>query len=133
MVFRYDITSPVCISFAVGDVTRYWYDCHVSGYYWAPGVGSADTMEGWLKLFAIHGYMETNDPTFDPEFEKIAVYALDGIPEHVARQESFGRVDEQDGQGARHRTSHTCGAGRRDNGEGGENHEPTMEGWKAGT
>lgn len=88
-----------CVAFAVGDLTRYWYDCDVSGYYWPPGVGSADSLEGWMKLFAVHGYVETEDATLEPAFEKVALYAIDGVPEHVARQKASGMWASKMGKG----------------------------------
>ena len=51
LVSSYEIRSPRdpkynCIAYAVGDVTHFWYDAYVSGYYWPAGTPSADTLEG---------------------------------------------------------------------------------------
>jgi len=86
----YKITSPHdpkynCVAYAVGDTTHFWYDVQVKGYYWPPGVPSADTVEGWVKLFTLHGYTETDDASLEPEYEKVAIYASIDGPEHVAR------------------------------------------------
>ena len=76
-----------CVAWALGDTSRFWYDVKIKGYYWPPGVGSADTIEGWKHVFAIHGYHETDSAEFDPAFEKIAIYVdAEGVPNHVARQ-----------------------------------------------
>lgn len=89
---NYLITSPVdrnynCVAWAVGDTSRFWYDVRIKGYYWPPGVGSADTVDGWKQAFAIHGYADSQSRDFDPKFEKIAIYIdADGLPSHVARQ-----------------------------------------------
>jgi hypothetical protein len=101
---EYEIRSAAdpkynCISFAVGDLGRYWYDCNVSGYYWPPGVPSADTLEGWVKLFQIHGYSTCEDGGLDPDFEKIAIYATADGPEHVARQKGSGMWVSKMGKG----------------------------------
>jgi hypothetical protein len=102
--FSYKITSPRdpaynCVAYAVGDLTRFWYDVEVRGYYWPPGAGSADTMEGWIKVFEIHGYRETEDRTLESKYEKVAIYAsLDG-PEHVARQKASGIWASKTGKG----------------------------------
>jgi hypothetical protein len=101
----YTITSPRdpkynCVAFAVGDLTRFWYDVKLAGYYWPPGVRSADTLEGWLQVFAEHGYVETDDVGLNPEFEKIAIYvSADGCPEHVARQKASGMWTSKIGKG----------------------------------
>ena len=91
----YQITSERdsrynCIAFAVGDLTNFWYDAGVNGYYWPPKTPSADTLEGWVTVFFDHGYRETDDATLEAEYEKVAIYTLKGIPEHVARQKASG-------------------------------------------
>ena len=89
---NYLITSDAdssynCVAWAVGDTSRFWYDARIKGYYWPPGVGSADTLDGWKRLFEIHGYSETESSDFDPLYEKIAIYVdTEGLPNHVARQ-----------------------------------------------
>jgi hypothetical protein len=47
-------------------------------------------LEGWLSVFAVHGYEESDDDTPDPSYEKIAIYAGNEGPEHVARQKASG-------------------------------------------
>jgi hypothetical protein len=100
----YEVTSPHdpkynCVAYAVGDINRFWYDANVKGYYWPPGEPSADTLEGWLKVFAIHGYQETDDDSFEPSYEKIAIYAGTEGPEHVARQRASGLWTSKMGKG----------------------------------
>jgi len=100
----YEIKSPRdpqynCVSFAVGDLRRFWYDAQIAGYYWPPGAPSADTIEGWLKVFEIHGYVETQNDGLEPEFEKIAIYASPEGPEHVARQRASGVWTSKMGKG----------------------------------
>jgi hypothetical protein len=102
----YEIRSPRdprynCVAFAVGDTSQFWYDVYVNGYYWPPGAPSADTMEGWVKVFADHGYKETevDDQGLEPEFEKVAIYASSEGPEHVARQRASGVWASKMGKG----------------------------------
>ncbi len=106
----YDPKSPPdvkynCIAFAVGDTERFWYDANVNGYYWPPGVPSADTLDGWIKLFSIHGYSETDDASLEHDYEKIAIYAIENVPEHVARQKASGVWISKMGKG--HDIEHT--------------------------
>jgi len=103
---RYSQTSPKdvsynCVAWAVGDTRNWWYDVsNVKGYYWPPGVPSADTLEGWIRLFEIHSYSETDDPGLEPEYEKVAIYAsADGTPQHVARQKGSGVWTSKMGKG----------------------------------
>ena len=59
-----------CIAFALGDLENFWYDAGMSGYHWPPDFPSADTMEGWVRVFAVHGYEDASDGSFEQEFEK---------------------------------------------------------------
>jgi len=100
----YKITSPKdprynCVAYAVGDLKAFWYDAGVKGYYWPPGVSSSETIEGWVKVFELHGYRETQDRTLEPEYEKIAIYASAEGPEHVARQKASGIWTSKMGKG----------------------------------
>lgn len=88
-----------CVAYAVGDVHNFWYDVKVKGYYWPPGTPSADTYEGWIKVFMDHGYVETNDSSLEPEFEKVAIYGTAEAPEHVARQKATGAWTSKMGKG----------------------------------
>ena len=100
----YEVTSPHdpkynCIAYAAGDVNHFWYDANVRGYYWPPGEPSADTLEGWVRVFAIHGYREADDDSLEPSYEKIAIYAGGQVPEHVARQKASGLWTSKMGKG----------------------------------
>ena len=106
----YKITSPKdpkynCIAYAVGDLSQFWDDLgligatRIKGYYWPPGAPDTDTMEGWVKVFELHGYKETSDATLEVEYEKIAIYASAEGPEHVARQKASGAWTSKMGKG----------------------------------
>lgn len=97
---KYKLTSPKdgaynCVAWAVGDIKVFWDDVRilgrrVKGYYWPPKI-SADTLEGWTEVFALHNYRECDSDAFDPDFEKIAIYIQpDDSPSHVARQIGSG-------------------------------------------
>jgi len=89
-----------CIAWAVGDISHYWYDVKIKGYYWPPDAPSADTVEGWVYIFEILGYRKTDRRDLEPEFEKIAIYVTgEGFPEHVARQVSSGKWSSKMGRG----------------------------------
>ena len=99
----YAIKIPVdpsynCVAFAVGDLTNFWYDAKVKGYYWPPGCGSADTLEGWVCVFLLHGYGDCDSDSLEPEFEKIAIFG-GRSPEHVARQKASGAWVSKMGKG----------------------------------
>jgi hypothetical protein len=103
----YKITSPKdpkynCIAYAAGDTSQWWEDTgniKVRGYYWPPGAQDADALQGWMRLFEIHGYVETTDRSLEIEYEKIAIYASADGPEHVARQKASGAWTSKAGSG----------------------------------
>ncbi len=106
----YEIKSPRdpkynCIALAVGNLTQFWDDLgmptgfRAQGYYWPPGIPGADSLAGWIKVFELLGYTETDDSSFDPKYEKIAIYASLEGPEHVARQETSGAWVSKMGKG----------------------------------
>jgi len=101
----YQVTSPDdpaynCIAWALGDVTHFWYDAPVRGYYWPPGVKSADTISGWMEVFSVHGYQLSGDGSLEPEYEKVAIYVdADGAPSHVSRQKASGIWTSKLGKG----------------------------------
>jgi hypothetical protein len=88
-----------CVAWAVGDLNNFWDDVGVVGYYWPAGV-SSDTVSGWIEVFRIHGYIETDDYSLSPEHEKVAIYVSDdGSPQHVTRQKASGRWTSKLGRG----------------------------------
>jgi len=87
-----------CVAWAVGDTKNFWQLADVGGYYWPPGV--PDTADGWMEIFRLHGYAETDDPSLDLVWEKIAIYIdAEGSPQHVARQKASGRWTSKLGSG----------------------------------
>jgi hypothetical protein len=93
-----------CVAFAVGDTSQWWEDVRikgrqVKGYYWPPGAQPSYAMEGWLRVFQMHGYVETHDRSLEIEYEKIAIYGSPRTPEHVARQKANGLWTSKAGRG----------------------------------
>lgn len=44
------------------------------------------TVEGFKKLYIMHGYEECNSKEYEPGYEKIAFYSKNGSPTHAAKQ-----------------------------------------------
>jgi hypothetical protein len=80
------------------EVTKFWplYDQYRQE---ASGAPSADTLEGWIKVFEIHGYAETENNNLELEYEKVAIFASSNGPEHVARQKASGVWTSKMGKG----------------------------------
>src|SRR6266511_3603730 len=78
-----------CIAWAADDKTRWWWPS--IGYYWPNGVPRANTVEAFVQAFGAIGYVECDDaecanPAYEPGVDRIALYVLNGIPKHAARQ-----------------------------------------------
>src|SRR5688572_18278070 len=83
-------TSPCdldynCLAFAGYDTKRPW-DPSLGGY-WPPGARKEWSLLGWQEAYQILVYETCESEELEPGFEKIAIYAKDGKPQHIARQE----------------------------------------------
>jgi hypothetical protein len=88
------VTSPVtpfynCIAWAAGQDTRFWWPRPEA--YWPRGVPRVQTVEAFIAAFGTLGYVPVPSPTFEAGKEKVAIYTLDGLPQHAARQLPTGR------------------------------------------
>lgn len=50
-----------------------------------------ETVEAFRDAFATLGYILCSDDRFEPGYEKVALFALAGVPKHAARQLPTGR------------------------------------------
>jgi hypothetical protein len=93
-------TSPAsekynCIAWAYGiSHIPMWPDpqCVTLGIcYWPPEIPCKNSIEAFVDLFKSIGYVQCNDDSFEPGFEKIAIYADGAEPKHAARQLRNGK------------------------------------------
>ena len=95
----YEVTSPRernynCIAWAVGDTTQWWWPSETASQrriHWPPGVPREETLEAFRQAFASLGYVLCNDDRFEEGYEKVALFALQDVPKHAARQLPNGR------------------------------------------
>jgi hypothetical protein len=93
----YLVTSPSsneynCIAWAAGINDTWWEPDPFDSYYWPPDVPRRYTMTAYIQAFESLGFSVCDDPSFEPGFEKVALFAtFDGVPRHAARQLSNGR------------------------------------------
>jgi hypothetical protein len=95
----YQVTSPQdeiynCIAWAAGTTTAWWWPDEADtpdSAYWPPGVPRVETLEAFPEAFATLGYMVCNDEQPEAGYEKVALFALAGVPKHAARQRASGR------------------------------------------
>ena len=90
---EYWVTSPAsdrynCIAWAAGDDTDWWWPDPDpdSTSYWPETVPLEETLESFRAAFESLGYRECATADLEPGFEKVALFAKDGLPTHAARQ-----------------------------------------------
>ncbi len=96
---EYRVTSPEddqynCIGWAAGDTNRWWWprkEEPPGKNYWPAGIPRAETLETFRDAFATIGHVVCNDDRVEVGYEKIALFALQGVPKHASRQLSNGR------------------------------------------
>jgi hypothetical protein len=77
-----------CIGHAA-ETQLWWWPADVIGanLYWPPGVAREVTIGAFILAYKTIGYVDCGeDGSFETGFEKVALYARDGVPQHAARQ-----------------------------------------------
>jgi hypothetical protein len=92
----YQIKSPRnrrynCIAFAAGDQRNWWWPDVLEEDTWPPGVARVEKVEAFAEAFATLAYTVCEDDQLETGYEKIALFALGGVPKHAARQLPNGR------------------------------------------
>ena len=87
---EYYETSPQdpsynCIAWAAGFNDRWWWPSRRPSYYW-PGDPDDQSMGAFIAVFASLGYAICDSDTPEAGFEKVAIYANESGPTHIARQ-----------------------------------------------
>lgn len=76
-----------CIAFAAGETHRFWWPGGYPGTFWPQGVAHEETIDAFVSAFESIGYSVCPDGRPEPGFEKVVLFAKNGVPEHAARQE----------------------------------------------
>lgn len=93
---NYLITSPQtpeynCIAWAAGDTEAWWWPDRNNQYYWPPSVPRTETIDSFIRAYALQGYNVCQTADYEDGFEKIALYTdPQGKPTHAARQLNSG-------------------------------------------
>jgi hypothetical protein len=75
-----------CIAWAAGRTDDWWWPDPLGNYPWPEGVPRTVSIEAFCQAFETLGYMRCEHGDFEPGFEKVAIYSLNGLPTHAARQ-----------------------------------------------
>jgi hypothetical protein len=89
----YRLTSPFdpvynCIAWAAGRTTEWWWPIGEvdDKKFWPPGVPQEETIPAFVQAFQTLGYEESPNAEAVVGIEKVALYALNDMPTHAARQ-----------------------------------------------
>ncbi len=80
-----------CIAWAAEVEDRWWWPDPMEQEYWPPGVPRESTLQAFEAAYGTLGYSRCSQNHFEPGFQKIAIYAKGGVPQHAARQLPDGR------------------------------------------
>ena len=89
----YEITSLEtprynCVAWAAGFSNRWWWP--TPGYYW-PGENLETSVTAFERTFAALGFTVCESGELELGFEKVALYAKESLPCHMARQLPDGK------------------------------------------
>jgi hypothetical protein len=92
----YQITGPKdhrynCIAFAAGDDRDWWWPDTPGEDTWPAGGARTETIDAFRNAFVTSGYTVCDNDQLEPGYEKVALFALAGVPKHAAKQLSNGR------------------------------------------
>ena len=88
---NYSLTSPFdvqynCIAWAAGENDVWWWPDNMLTRYWPEQAPRLETIDAFVQAFSTKSFFPCNNGAMEQGFEKIALYALNGIPTHAARQ-----------------------------------------------
>jgi hypothetical protein len=76
-----------CIAWSFSDDLRWWWPDPLGQYYWPGEVRREESVEAFIEAYRTHaGFELCSSANYEPEFEKIAIFAKGGRPTHAARQ-----------------------------------------------
>jgi hypothetical protein len=98
---RPNSATPIynCIAWAAGVTDAWWWPDANGDAFWPGGAPREVTLAAFEAAFATLGYEPCANGDLEPNFEKVAVYALAGVPTHAARQETDGKWTSKLGRG----------------------------------
>jgi len=86
-----------CISYAAGDTSQWW--AHVPGRYWLPSATRSDRIASLREVFTGLGYEQCDDSHIEDDYQKVALYEIQGVWTHAAVQMPNGAWRSKMGEG----------------------------------
>jgi hypothetical protein len=88
-----------CIAWAAGRSDSWWWPEEDDAVHWPEKVPREETIEAFTAVFVSLGYEVCHSGEWEAGWERVALYALDGLPKHAARQLPDGRWTSKLGPG----------------------------------
>ena len=93
---EYTVTSPRdadynCLAWAAGETDRWRWPDPLGVGYWPAGAPREVTLPAFLAAYTALGFSPCADERSEIGRDKVAIYALSGVPTHAARQLRNGR------------------------------------------
>ena len=80
-----------CVAWAAGSTDKWWWPDRMEQIYWPPNIPRRVTIEHFVAAFETLGYTPCGDERPEQGFEKVALFAKQGMPTHAARQLPSGK------------------------------------------
>ena len=83
-----------CIAHAANDKSRWWWpigEANGKAAYWPKKSPKKVSLSAFAHAFKTLGYAKCRDGSLEDGYEKIAIYALNDVPQHAARQLPNGK------------------------------------------
>ena len=87
-----------CIAWAAEEDDRFWWPDPLNQAYWPVVVLREVTLAAFVAAYRTLGYEPCQDGRVEQGFQKIAIYANNGVPTHAARQLPSGAWTSKLGQ-----------------------------------
>ena len=78
-------------------MNKWWWPDAYS--YWPVGLPRESTIDNFIKAFALEGYQVCEHVHLEDGYQKVALFAYNGKPKHMARQLPSGRWTSKLGDG----------------------------------
>jgi hypothetical protein len=87
----FEATSPAsgrynCIAWALEETSRFYWPGPEEFFNWVDDLPRTETLEILARLFQGRGYEVCKNTVLEAGFQKVALFAKDGLPTHAARQ-----------------------------------------------
>ncbi len=86
-----------CVAYAAGDTSQWWD--HTPRRYWPSYATRSARIESLQEVFAGLGFGQCDDDSFEPGYQKVALYEDDGEYQHASVQMPDGAWHSKMGEG----------------------------------